>query len=203
MPDPELLIRTSGEQRISNFLLWQIAYAELWFTSVLWPDFRKSTCSRPSSTSRTANGGSGSSVNRSPPDARAPFPAPLVRLGVSRTDHSAMDPAVPEEYEIGGITVSGTLSTDPNAVKLFTGLQVGDKITVPGDRISRAIRNLWEQKLFSDVRIEAAEIRGRTIFLQHHRGGEAAVEPLQVRRCHQEREPTSCARRSTWCAGSR
>ena len=41
MPDPELLIRTSGEQRVSNFLLWQIAYAELWFTPVLWPDFRK------------------------------------------------------------------------------------------------------------------------------------------------------------------
>jgi undecaprenyl diphosphate synthase len=41
MPDPELLIRTSGEQRISNFLLWQIAYAELWFTPVLWPDFRE------------------------------------------------------------------------------------------------------------------------------------------------------------------
>lgn len=41
MPDPELLIRTSGEQRISNFLLWEIAYAELWFTPVLWPDFRK------------------------------------------------------------------------------------------------------------------------------------------------------------------
>ncbi len=41
MPDPELLIRTSGEQRISNYLLWQIAYAELYFSSVLWPDFRK------------------------------------------------------------------------------------------------------------------------------------------------------------------
>ncbi|MBS1499939.1 MAG: isoprenyl transferase [Bacteroidetes bacterium] len=41
MPDPELLIRTSGEQRVSNYLLWQIAYAELWFTAVLWPDFRK------------------------------------------------------------------------------------------------------------------------------------------------------------------
>jgi len=39
MPDPDLLIRTSGEQRISNFLLWQAAYAELWFTPVLWPDF--------------------------------------------------------------------------------------------------------------------------------------------------------------------
>jgi undecaprenyl diphosphate synthase len=41
LPDPELLIRTSGEQRVSNFLLWEIAYAELWFTPVLWPDFRK------------------------------------------------------------------------------------------------------------------------------------------------------------------
>lgn len=41
IPDPELLIRTSGEYRISNFLLWQIAYSELFFTSKLWPDFRK------------------------------------------------------------------------------------------------------------------------------------------------------------------
>lgn len=41
LPDVDLLIRTSGEQRISNFLLWQIAYAELYFTKILWPDFRK------------------------------------------------------------------------------------------------------------------------------------------------------------------
>ena len=41
MPDPELLIRTSGETRISNFLLWQIAYSELYFTPTFWPDFRK------------------------------------------------------------------------------------------------------------------------------------------------------------------
>lgn len=41
IPDPELLIRTSGETRISNFLLWQIAYAELYFSPVFWPDFRK------------------------------------------------------------------------------------------------------------------------------------------------------------------
>jgi undecaprenyl diphosphate synthase len=41
LPDVDLLIRTSGEQRISNFLLWQIAYAELYFTKVLWPDFTK------------------------------------------------------------------------------------------------------------------------------------------------------------------
>lgn len=41
IPDPELMIRTSGEMRISNFLLWQIAYSELYITEVLWPDFRK------------------------------------------------------------------------------------------------------------------------------------------------------------------
>jgi undecaprenyl diphosphate synthase len=41
-PDPDLLIRTGGEQRISNFLLWNLAYAELWFTEVLWPEFDES-----------------------------------------------------------------------------------------------------------------------------------------------------------------
>lgn len=41
LPDPDLLIRTSGEKRVSNFLLWQIAYTELYVTEVLWPDFRK------------------------------------------------------------------------------------------------------------------------------------------------------------------
>jgi undecaprenyl diphosphate synthase len=41
MPEPELMIRTSGEHRISNFLLWQLAYAELYFTDTFWPDFRK------------------------------------------------------------------------------------------------------------------------------------------------------------------
>jgi undecaprenyl diphosphate synthase len=40
-PDPDLLIRTSGEMRVSNFLLWQIAYAEIWVTETLWPDFRR------------------------------------------------------------------------------------------------------------------------------------------------------------------
>jgi undecaprenyl diphosphate synthase len=41
VPDPDLLIRTGGEMRISNFLLWQAAYAELWFTPVFWPDFNR------------------------------------------------------------------------------------------------------------------------------------------------------------------
>ena len=41
LPDPDLIIRTSGEQRISNYMLWQAAYTEFYFTEVLWPDFRK------------------------------------------------------------------------------------------------------------------------------------------------------------------
>jgi undecaprenyl diphosphate synthase len=41
MPEPELMIRTSGEMRISNFLLWQLAYTEIYITETLWPDFRK------------------------------------------------------------------------------------------------------------------------------------------------------------------
>jgi undecaprenyl diphosphate synthase len=41
MPDPDLLIRTSGEMRTSNFLLWELAYSELWFTPVFWPDFNR------------------------------------------------------------------------------------------------------------------------------------------------------------------
>ena len=41
IPDPDLMIRTSGEERLSNFMLWQLAYAEFYFTDVLWPDFDK------------------------------------------------------------------------------------------------------------------------------------------------------------------
>jgi len=41
MPDPDLLIRTGGESRLSNFLLWQLSYAEIYFTDVMWPEFRK------------------------------------------------------------------------------------------------------------------------------------------------------------------
>ncbi|MDE6842969.1 MAG: di-trans,poly-cis-decaprenylcistransferase, partial [Muribaculaceae bacterium] len=46
VPDPDLLIRTGGEQRISNYLLWQIAYSELYFTPTLWPDFGKEAYAR-------------------------------------------------------------------------------------------------------------------------------------------------------------
>jgi len=92
-----------------------------------------------------------------------------VLLGLSAAaqvdERRYMDPSVPRELEIGGITVTGTSTVDVNAVMLFSGLKVGQQVTLPGPRIADAVRNIWEQKLFSDVRIEAAEIRGRTVFL--------------------------------------
>ncbi len=91
----------------------------------------------------------------------------LLLLTVALHAQRLKDPVLTFEQEvtIGGITVSGCVTRDANAVKLFSGLQVGDKIRIPGERISKAIRNIWEQHLFTDVRIEAAEIRGRTVFL--------------------------------------
>jgi outer membrane protein insertion porin family len=89
--------------------------------------------------------------------------APGIRA--QQLDVPKMDYSYPKEYTIGGITVSGCVTRDPNAVKLFSGLRVGDKVTIPGDRIGKAIHAIWDQKLFTDVRIEAAEIRGATIFL--------------------------------------
>ena len=63
-PDPDLLIRTSGEMRVSNFLLWQIAYAEIWVTDTLWPDFRAPHLLRPSSTTRSASAATAASSRR-------------------------------------------------------------------------------------------------------------------------------------------
>ena len=75
---------------------------------------------------------------------------------------STVDLKVPSEYRIAGLTVLGADFTDVQAVKLFSGLQIGDEVLIPGDRISEAVRNLWDQRLFSDVSIELAERRDKT-----------------------------------------
>lgn len=78
---------------------------------------------------------------------------------------SVVDYSRPKDYKIAGITVVGSEYTDVQAIKLFTGLQTGDEITIPGDEISKAIKNLWRQQLFADVAIYAAEVRGNDIYL--------------------------------------
>jgi len=76
MPDPDLIIRTSGEMRISNFLLWQIAYSEIFVTDRLWPDFNGLTSSKPSQPTSAANAASVASANPSPTKTSTTFSPP-------------------------------------------------------------------------------------------------------------------------------
>ncbi|ALO16571.1 Outer membrane protein Omp85 [Salinivirga cyanobacteriivorans] len=71
----------------------------------------------------------------------------------------------PREFEIGGVTVSGVKFLDHGVLVSLSGLQVGETIEVPGEKISKAIKNLWEQGLFSDVEVKATKIIGNKIFL--------------------------------------
>lgn len=77
-----------------------------------------------------------------------------------------IDYLTPKEYEIGGINFVGAESLDTRMVLLVCGLHVGDVIKVPGDRITTAIENLWNQGMFEDVKISATKIQGRNIFLE-------------------------------------
>ncbi|HRG60185.1 MAG TPA: outer membrane protein assembly factor BamA [Bacteroidia bacterium] len=76
-----------------------------------------------------------------------------------------LNTTVQVEYEIGGIVVYGTDYLDKNVIILSSGLAVGDKIFVPGESITKAIKSLWDLNLFSDISISAEKVTGKTIFL--------------------------------------
>jgi len=76
-----------------------------------------------------------------------------------------IDYRTPREFTIGGITVSGAKNFDTQAIIMFSGLSVGQKITIPGEQISKAIKSLWKQKLFDNINVSISEIRGSEIFL--------------------------------------
>lgn len=76
-----------------------------------------------------------------------------------------LNTSVQVEYEIAGIVVSGTDYLDKNVIILSSGLAVGDKIFVPGEAITKAIKNLWDLNLFSDISISAEKVVGKSIFL--------------------------------------
>ena len=71
----------------------------------------------------------------------------------------------PKEYEIGGVTISGVQYLDQNVLLYLTGLEIGKRISVPGQDIADAIKKLWEQGLFSDVKISVTNTIGDKIFL--------------------------------------
>ena len=74
----------------------------------------------------------------------------------------------PKEYEIGGITISGANHFNSSTIMSISGLSVGERIKVPGDKITKAIKKLWQQKLFGNVSLLATKIDGDKIFLDIH-----------------------------------
>ena len=78
---------------------------------------------------------------------------------------SSVDYLSPKEYEIGGVTISGVQYLDHNVLLYLTGLEIGKQISVPGQDIADAIKKLWEQGLFSDVKVSVTNTIGNKIFL--------------------------------------
>ncbi len=75
-----------------------------------------------------------------------------------------IDYSNPKDYEIGGITITGTTNLDHQVLIILSGLTVGETITIPGDKLTRAIDNLWKQGLFENIKISVTNVQGRIIF---------------------------------------
>lgn len=88
------------------------------------------------------------------------------QITIGNDDDIVLDYNKPKEYEIGGITVVGVRFLDNYALVKLTGLEVGDKIQVPGDKIAGAIKKLWVQGLFDDIAVNIKKIDGNLIFLE-------------------------------------
>ena len=86
------------------------------------------------------------------------------QIAIGNEDEFSLDYNKPKQYEIGGITISGIKFLDSYALIKLTGLEVGDKIQVPGDKISGAIKKLWVQGLFDDIQINVTKVDGELIF---------------------------------------
>lgn len=89
---------------------------------------------------------------------------------VGATSHSfaqedLIDLGLTTNYRIAGLTVLGAEHTDVQAIKLFSSLQVGQEIDIPGEALRRAITGLWAQDLFADIQLEVAEVRERDVYL--------------------------------------
>ena len=90
--------------------------------------------------------------------------AQVIPLESTSTD--LLDWAKPKEYTIAGIEVECSEYTDKNIIRLLSGITVGDKFQIPGDKISEAIKNLWKQSLFEDVKVYLVKTIGNDAFLK-------------------------------------
>ena len=90
----------------------------------------------------------------------------LLSVFVLNFESVSQDFMKPQEYEIGPIQIDGADNFDPQALKAISGLRQGDRILIPGEKISKAIQNLWAEDLFADVQIYAEKIVGDIIYLK-------------------------------------
>lgn len=94
------------------------------------------------------------------------FCLPYMGLFAQKDSLTVSDYATPQSYVIGGIDVSGANYTDKNVIRLLSGLVVGDKLQIPGDKITGAIKALWKQGLFENIQIYQEKIIGNDVFLK-------------------------------------
>ncbi len=94
-----------------------------------------------------------------------PFVSAQITIG---DDLNTLDYAEPRDYEIGGITFSGVQFIDNSILLTIANLNVGDKIQVPGEKITKAVTKLWDQGLFENITISATKVTGDKIFLNIH-----------------------------------
>ncbi len=91
--------------------------------------------------------------------------APLSMAQQISDDLDVIDYSAPKKYEIGGITVSGIEYLDQNVLIMLSGLKIGERVDIPGEKITNAVKKLWDQGLFEDVRISATRFQGDLVFL--------------------------------------
>lgn len=94
------------------------------------------------------------------------FFAGTVNAQVSIGTSNVVDYTRPIEYEIGGITVTGAEYLDQAVLVMLAGLNVGEKVTIPGEEITKSLRKLWDQGLFEDLGIYITDIKGDLVFLE-------------------------------------
>ncbi|HAW19862.1 MAG TPA: outer membrane protein assembly factor BamA, partial [Flavobacteriales bacterium] len=90
---------------------------------------------------------------------------PVADAQVTLGSNSNISYSNPRQYEIGGVSVEGANNLDEGAIRLLSGLNIGDEISVPGDETAEAIRKLWKQDLFSDVQLLSERVEGDKIYL--------------------------------------
>ena len=90
---------------------------------------------------------------------------PVSRAQITIGQQTGVDYTNPKEYTLGGVTVSGVRFLDANVLIMLSGLTVGEKIKVPSDKITTAVRKLWEQGLFEDIQISVTKIVDNQVFL--------------------------------------